>query len=274
MLRTRYASGACGRLAIVAAMVLAILVAPSGASANAEHRSTVEPVAFGSGYAQPHGSPRVRWVQRRLVALGYAPGPVDGRFGPLTAAAVRRFQATRRLAADADVGPITAAELRRAAPVTRLGAGYDRRHGLRTVRSIQRRLRQLHYSPGPLDGRFGPLTERAVERFQSDHGLDVDGEVGPETRVRLRPHAAAEPPAAVIDTGKPDRVPAIAAIPTLEQPASLPPHAALPHRGLFDALLIGIAVLGAGAFAAGYVHTRSQIARARRTPIGNQEQVR
>jgi peptidoglycan hydrolase-like protein with peptidoglycan-binding domain len=41
---------------------------------------------------RPGGSDRVRDVQRRLMQLGYRPGPVDGLFGPRTRAAVRWFQ--------------------------------------------------------------------------------------------------------------------------------------------------------------------------------------
>ena len=58
-------------------------------------------------------SVQVRQVQRALERRGYsvgAPGP-DGRFGPLTAAAVRRLQAARRLAVDGVVGRRTARTL-------------------------------------------------------------------------------------------------------------------------------------------------------------------
>ncbi|MDA0159170.1 peptidoglycan-binding protein [Solirubrobacter ginsenosidimutans] len=49
-------------------------------------------VALGSGYASSNGSRRVREVQRRLLRRGYRPGPVDGRFGARTRAAVIWFQ--------------------------------------------------------------------------------------------------------------------------------------------------------------------------------------
>jgi peptidoglycan hydrolase-like protein with peptidoglycan-binding domain/DNA invertase Pin-like site-specific DNA recombinase len=51
------------------------------------------PLKFGAGYGQPDGSPRVRSLQARLRDLGLRPGPVDGRFGPRTQAAVMRLQA-------------------------------------------------------------------------------------------------------------------------------------------------------------------------------------
>ena len=37
-----------------------------------------------------------------------------------------------------------------------------------------------------VDGKFGPKTKRAVQHFQSEHGLTPDGRVGPNTRNALR----------------------------------------------------------------------------------------
>ena len=71
------------------------------------HQPTPE-LAQGAGMgAKP--SAAVRRVQRVLHSRGYSLGRpgVDGRFGPLTDAAVRRFQADRGLAADGIVGPQT-----------------------------------------------------------------------------------------------------------------------------------------------------------------------
>jgi uncharacterized protein (TIGR02594 family) len=53
------------------------------------------------------------------------------------------------------------------------------------VSDLQRRLQELGYSPGPVDGVFGPRTEEAVRAFQRDSGLPVDGIVGPRTRANL-----------------------------------------------------------------------------------------
>jgi uncharacterized protein (TIGR02594 family) len=39
----------------------------------------------------------VRWMQERLDALGYQPGPVDGWYGPMTREALRDFQAVHHL---------------------------------------------------------------------------------------------------------------------------------------------------------------------------------
>jgi hypothetical protein len=45
----------------------------------------------------------------------------------------------------------------------------------RMVQEVQRQLSTLGYSPGPADGRLGQRTRIAIEAFQRDHGLAVDG---------------------------------------------------------------------------------------------------
>lgn len=50
-------------------------------------------------------------IQRRLLALGFDPGPLDGVRGRLTIRAIKAFQARHRLTADGIVGPATGAVL-------------------------------------------------------------------------------------------------------------------------------------------------------------------
>jgi DNA invertase Pin-like site-specific DNA recombinase len=69
-------------------------------------------VRLGTGYVLPAGSARVRALQRMLRKLGYRPGPVDGRFGPRTAAAVGWFEYKHGLRRTRAVGSRTLALLR------------------------------------------------------------------------------------------------------------------------------------------------------------------
>ena len=98
-------------LALVAAAVLTTAVAPAPARAATKPTPVL---AQGAGMgAKP--SAAVRRVQRVLHSRGYSLGRpgVDGRFGPLTDAAVRRLQADSGLAADGIVGPKTRTVVRR-----------------------------------------------------------------------------------------------------------------------------------------------------------------
>ena len=49
------------------------------------------------------------------------------------------------------------------------------------VKAVQRRLNELKYSAGTVDGYYGPTGVAAVKDFQGVNGLAVDGSVGPAT---------------------------------------------------------------------------------------------
>jgi peptidoglycan hydrolase-like protein with peptidoglycan-binding domain len=49
------------------------------------------------------------------------------------------------------------------------------------IGAIQKKLSDLGYDPGPIDGIMGPLTRAAIRAFQAARGLAVDGIVGPQT---------------------------------------------------------------------------------------------
>jgi peptidoglycan hydrolase-like protein with peptidoglycan-binding domain len=100
-------------LAVVMAAVMLLLVVPSQAAAAS--RSS-QMLAEGIGMKHKP-SVRVRALQRTLASHGYSVGRkgADGRFGPRTERAVRRFQRASHLRADGIVGPRTRAALRRVA---------------------------------------------------------------------------------------------------------------------------------------------------------------
>jgi hypothetical protein len=62
-----------------------------------------------------------------------------------------------------------------AKPLLRRGSRGD------AVRDLQAALLRAGFSPGPIDGIFGPQTEGAVRAFQLARSLLLDGIVGPQT---------------------------------------------------------------------------------------------
>ena len=65
-----------------------------------------------TGAATADGSMTIRDIQRALQRAGLDPGPIDGRMGRKTRAAIRSFQEAHGLMADGRIGPQTIAKLK------------------------------------------------------------------------------------------------------------------------------------------------------------------
>ena len=57
--------------------------------------------------------------------------------------------------------------------------------GSEAVRALQKRLKELGYYSGSVDGDFGEGTEKAVKEFQKANGLSADGKAGEKTLAKL-----------------------------------------------------------------------------------------
>ena len=123
-------------------------------------------------------SARIAALQIGLRARGFEPGPIDGVRGPLTRAALVRFQRRAGLRADGKLGPATRRALgARGRPLLgqrelAVGAvGWD-------VAVLEFRLRRYGLARRAIDGRFTSLTADALRRFQRRRGLVADGVAG------------------------------------------------------------------------------------------------
>ncbi len=76
--------------------------------------------------------------------------------------------------------PVTVASATASAIETPEAASLPQGHMERN-KQVQLALKQAGFYTGTVDGKVGPLTQRAVEDFQRTKGLKVDGKVGPVT---------------------------------------------------------------------------------------------
>ena len=104
----------------------------------------------------------IQYLLNQQIGAGLAP---DGIFGPLTASAVRKFQAICGITVDGKVGNQTWPRLTVQVQFGSTGSA---------VRAVQQNL-NVFGAGLAVDGIFGPLTQAAVREFQATHGLVVDG---------------------------------------------------------------------------------------------------
>ena len=129
-------------------------------------------------------NPQVAGLQVALRAHGLYAGAIDAIRGPLTVQGVQNFQQAHHLRVTGRVGRRTRAALGglgRPLYGTRLlmrgQVGWD-------VAVLQYLLVRRGVGV-PVDGHFGGLTLRGVQRFQRRANLVADGIVGPQTRAAL-----------------------------------------------------------------------------------------
>ncbi|HAX88289.1 MAG TPA: peptidoglycan-binding protein [Cyanobacteria bacterium UBA11370] len=164
-------------------------------------------------------------LQKTLQENGYFNGPVTGYYGPLTEAAVKKFQQSKGLNADGIVGSKTKTVLQSGSSIpSRESINNDPKPTLDSnsstptssqftppttavnneplaspkptfllkrgdrnsqVTSLQKNLQLSGYFNGPITGYYGSATQEAVMKLQKARGLNPDGIAGPKTRAAI-----------------------------------------------------------------------------------------
>ncbi|CAA7620023.1 exported hypothetical protein [Candidatus Terasakiella magnetica] len=152
-------------------------------------------------------------VQGRLTELGYGLGSIDGKLGPKTRKAINAYLTDRGLPA---IGWVTAdliAEVEAArtspsatpAPALAVTQGRSGRGGEgggiihdsqrdvapERVSRVQRRLKDLGFYHGEVDGLFGGKLAEAIKSYQSSKSQPVTGWIFPDLVAELEGGAAA-----------------------------------------------------------------------------------
>ena len=173
---------------------------PKNAKGTKTDVKTLPPIAGVNIYLNDRGQ-LVRDIQTRLQEIGYYTGEISGIYDSKTRTAVINYQKASGLTADGicgaktqtallgtDAVPPTATPtaaptaIPTAAPTFQVPTVTLRRGDKGdNVRLLQQRLIDLDYLTGKVDGVFGNATQKALEAFQSKHGLKVDGTAGSAT---------------------------------------------------------------------------------------------
>lgn len=140
-------------------------------------------------------------LQKALLALGFDPGTLDGKFGTGTKTAVIAFQESQGLTADGKAGTLTLNALYSTeSDTTTSSSSTDTTTTTTTstnpntlkygdsgdkVTALQTSLVALGYDTNGIDGRFGAGTRKAVIAFQTANGLTADGLAGTKTQALL-----------------------------------------------------------------------------------------
>ena len=140
----------------------------------------------------------VKTLQEKLKKLGYYSGSIDGVYGSGTIKAVRAFQERNKLTVDGVAGTDTLKVLYSSSAKEAEDEDEDKvvteelRAGAygEEVRTLQKRLKELGYYKGSIDGSYGTQTVAAVKAFQTRNGLTVDGVAGGKTLTCLNSSSA------------------------------------------------------------------------------------
>ncbi len=129
---------------------------------------------------------RVRELNARLKALYYLEGSVGSNYNAATEAAVLRFQQEAGLKQTGKASAAVQQQLfGRRAPEYSGYITLSRGDENSRVKDMQRRLAELGYDSGKLDGYFGKQTMAALRSFQRAAGLKATGIADPETLAAL-----------------------------------------------------------------------------------------
>jgi peptidoglycan hydrolase-like protein with peptidoglycan-binding domain len=123
-----------------------------------------------------------RVLARSMVTSPF--GPITGVFDANLDAAVRSYQAAEGLVVDGIVGPVTWSHLppyREASPRLQNGSTGPVVAWLQLVLAGTVIAADWAVYTGPIDGRWGPLTDASLRDLQSVKGVTVDGIVGDQT---------------------------------------------------------------------------------------------
>jgi peptidoglycan hydrolase-like protein with peptidoglycan-binding domain len=141
-------------------------------------------------------SETIRAVQRELRHHGYGALVSDGVMRAVTRAAIMAYEHDHGLPLAGEAsGALLKRVLLGASAHAEPPAGARKvatARAVQVVRTVQALLAARGYQPGPVDGRLGEDTLRAIREFEMDKGLAVKGRISADVLMRLTEATAPE----------------------------------------------------------------------------------
>ncbi|MGM8211574.1 C40 family peptidase, partial [Virgibacillus sp. W0430] len=144
-------------------------------------------------YRMQHGEQgeTVRMLQKKLNKLEYYDDEIDGKFGILTEHAVKKFQSSRNIKVTGKANMETMKQLIKEEKQQYLdqikklsGSIYPGLHS-EDVKIVQQSLYYFGYYEANIDGIYGPLTKKALELAEEEHGIELTNRVTKQSLTSL-----------------------------------------------------------------------------------------
>lgn len=152
-----------------------------GPAIRLERVEPSKPGADGPAFGTPDRE-LVRAVQRELAQRGYDPGAQDGAATAVTRAAILAYEQdqgmpltgepTEKLLKALLFGSVEATASRPGERGVPAGA-----QAVELIKFVQSALSRLGYGVRQTDGRLGEETQRAIRKFEAEHGLPATGRI-------------------------------------------------------------------------------------------------
>ena len=127
-------------------------------------------------------------LQVVLKNYGYYTSKIDGDFGPASKKALKDFQSSNNLVSDGILGKNTCKTLnnktnvvKNTIKITNSLNSNSQKIQSDEILNVQKKLSELGFYSGEIDGIIGTRTKNAIKNFQSKAGLAQDGIIGPKT---------------------------------------------------------------------------------------------
>ena len=138
-------------------------------------------------------NPRIEEIQRVLKDLGFYRGVVDGKMGKETRSALMLFQKKNNIDATGKADSKTLNELQKqtyrsknSSPPLRKKQDSSGQKVSYDIKTIQSLLKDAGFYKSEIDGKMGPLTVKAIKRFQKSRNLKESGVMNVKTWEELK----------------------------------------------------------------------------------------